>query len=155
MIMAEKFNQKDVNQIRFFEFGPGVGYAYTVVVAKHLFATASLTFNPKISFATERRMYTDDASLHVSVVPGFFARGAIGYNSDFWNVNLSFVGNRLITKGASSSDHYVYNTGNLRLTFAHHLLPGPKLRKHLNRFDRHFVKHVPITIDAMQPQRPD
>lgn len=154
-MMENKFNQSGVNQVRFFEFGPGVGYAYTLVVAKHIFATASLTFNPKISFATERVMYGDDADLHVSIVPGFFARGAIGYNSDFWNLNLSFVGNRLITKGASSSDHYVYNTGNLRLTFAHHLVPGPKLRKTLNKFDKHFTKNVPIPIDAMQPQRPE
>jgi len=155
MLMAEKFNQKDVNQMRFFEFGPGVGYAYTLVVAKHIFATASLTFNPKISFAAERSMYEDNSTLHVSIVPGFFARGAIGYNSDFWNANVSFVGNRLITKGSSSSNHYIYNTGNLRVTFAHRIVPGPKLRKKLNQFDHHFTKNIPIPVDAMQPQRPE
>jgi hypothetical protein len=155
IMLAGKFNQQGVTQIRFLEFGPSLGYAYTLVVAKHFFATASLTFTPKFSFATEHALYTDDADLHVSIVPGFFVRGAAGYNSDFWNVNLSFVGNRLITKGTSSSDHYVYNTGNLRLTFAHRLIPGPKLRKKLNQFDHHFVKNIPIPVDAMQPQKPE
>lgn len=152
-MLNNKFDQKGIKRIRFFELGPGVGYTYTLVVAKHFFATASLTLNPKFSLSSE--LSDNKSKTHVSIVPGYFARGAIGYNSEHWNANLSFVGNKVLTKGSHTTDHYSYNTSNVRLTFAKHFIPGPKLRHKLNEFDKHFQKNVPIPIDVMKPERPE
>ncbi len=152
-VLNDEFNQKGVTRIRFFEVGPGAGYAYTLVISKHFFITASLAINAQFSFSSELR--DNKTQSHFSMVPGYIGRSAIGYNSDLWNLNVSFVANRVITKGAFSRDNYNYTASNIRLTLARHFVPSHKMRKKLNKVDRLFEKKVPIPIDAMKPEKPE
>lgn len=127
------YTQRPVNKVRFTEFGPGAGYAYTVVMQQHFFITGSLTLNADVSFVKE---YTGTASeKRVSISPNLAARAVIGYNSETWSANLSWVNNRINLKGEISADQYLVRTGNLRLTYAKRFKPGKKLKKNLKIID--------------------
>ena len=130
--LNEQYEQKDVNKIRFFEIGPGGGYAYTLVIKKHFFATASATVNFDVGFS--REYYLGKSRDEWSLRPNLLYRGVLGYNSRLWNLSFTWVGNRIAVKGGSSDDMYYFRTGNLRLTMAKRITPGPKLLKKLQFF---------------------
>lgn len=128
-MLKDQYAQQGVNRIRFLEIGPGGGYAYTLVIRKHFFLMGSGTINFDVGYSRE---YTADKSKDQwSLRPNLLYRGVIGYNSRQWNLNFSWVGNRIAVRGASSNDLYYFRTGNLRLTLAKRFTPGPKLVKRL------------------------
>ncbi|ULQ53694.1 DUF4421 domain-containing protein [Flavihumibacter fluvii] len=131
-MLKDQYSQKDVEKIRFFELGPGGGYAYTLVIKKHFFIMGSLTVNFDVGYS--REYYPDKTKDQWSLRPNLLYRGVVGYNSRLWNLNLSLVGNQVAVRGASSTDLYYFRTGNLRLTLAKRVTPGPKLKKRLNVF---------------------
>src|SRR5690606_35489411 len=52
--LSSQFEHGLIRQIRFLEFGPGAGYAYTWVWAQNFFVTASATVNGDLSFVKEK-----------------------------------------------------------------------------------------------------
>jgi len=110
------FAQAGVDNIHFLNIGPGVGYAYTLVLAKHFFVTGSVIGNLDISFTTEKRATTKDNKVAVS--PATVYKAGIGYNSSSWNVSANWAGNGLWIDGASSSKNYFSPTGIYRLVLS-------------------------------------
>ncbi|TXK26768.1 DUF4421 domain-containing protein [Pontibacter qinzhouensis] len=121
------------DELNFFEFGPNAGYAYTLVIKKHFFITASAAANlgvgysEKVEGAAEHR--------HWGINPNVFLRGFVGYNSGRWSVNANYVRNNvriIANQGYSNS----ILTGNYRLNFVYRIEPGPKLSRQLRRLNR-------------------
>lgn len=124
---------KNFKTIRFFELGPNVGYAYTLVIRKHFFVTASAAANLGVGYSTHH----GEMGRHTqwAVNPNYFLRGFAGYNSEKWSLNVNYVHNHVQlpeNDGFSSA----MMTGNYRLNFIYRFLPGPKLKKRLGVIDR-------------------
>jgi hypothetical protein len=117
--VSNNFEQAGVKRISFFSVGPGVGYAYTLVVHKNFFVTGSAIGSLNLNFSSEEKEGGKQAKqTKTSVQPGGMYRGAIGYNSSAWSVSANIIGNALYAGSASSSKEYYLPTGNVRFIIA-------------------------------------
>jgi len=131
--VADHYKQAGITEIKNFSIGPGIGYAYTLVIQRHFFVMGSLAANLNLGFSSE----TGIAGTHnkTSVNTSALFRVAAGYNSSSWNLSANWVGNRLPVSGSSSSNNYLLQTGNYRIILAKKIMPAPKLKRLLNKFD--------------------
>jgi Domain of unknown function (DUF4421) len=132
--IANQYQQRGVKRLRFFKFGPGAGYAYSLVMGAHFFLTGSLTGNLSVDYS--RQEGGNGKETRVSVSPGYIYRIVLGYDNGDFNINASLVGNQLSVKSSNLNNRYFINTGNFRLTLAKKMMPGPKLKKRLHPIDR-------------------
>ncbi len=132
--LAANYPQKDIEQVRYIEVGPGAGYAYTLVWKEHWFITASATLSLDMGFVEETIQEIKKATRQIS--PNFMFRSGIGYNSANWNFNFFWVSNRTAINGQFPQGGYHVNTGNYRLAVAKRITPGPKLKRFLGLVDR-------------------
>ena len=132
--MATLYKQQGIHKIQFFKIGPGAGYAYTLVLRHHFFITGSL--NTNFSFGWVRETNKSSSEDCFSLTPSFYYRAAAGYNSRSWNLNVSWVSNRISVRGASSADGYTGRVGIVRATLARQFQVGPKAKKILKPFDK-------------------
>jgi Domain of unknown function (DUF4421) len=114
-LVQSGFPQAGLHNISFFSIGPGIGYAYTLVIAKHLFITGSLVGNLDLNFTKEEGSSKNNK---VALSPAEVFKTAIGYNSSTWNISANWTGNGLWFKGASASKDYFWPNGNYRLVLA-------------------------------------
>ncbi len=124
-MVSSLYDQAGINKISFFTIGPGLGYAYTLVMGKNFFITGSAIASIDVNFSTEE--LAGDKKKKTSVIPGGIYKGAIGYNSSTWSVSANITGNALNIGSEASSKEYFMPTGNLRLIFAKKL--APRVRK--------------------------
>src|SRR5258705_7254913 len=110
--VQNSFPQAGLSTINFFRIGPGAGYAYTLVIAKHFFITGSLIGNLDFSFTTEKAVNKNNK---FALSPTTVYKAAMGYNSRSWNVSANLTGNGLWIKGSASSKDYYWPNGNYRL----------------------------------------
>lgn len=132
--LAPGYKQSTIRELRYFELGPGAGYAYTFVWKKNWFATASATASLDLGFVRERSISGSESK--VSVSPNFLFRVGAGYNSATWNYNLTWVTSRTAVIGSFDDNGYHVNTGNYRLTVAKRFQAKKGLRRLLDRVDR-------------------
>jgi hypothetical protein len=101
-------------KLAFFETGPSVGYAYSLVIRENFFLMASAT----IVFSYEySRLEGLEISKSSSFIPNGMVSTAAGYNSALWAVTASWT-NSTVNVGADSNDQiFSLHTGNLRLNF--------------------------------------
>lgn len=111
--IQNSFPQKGINNINFMAIGAGVGYAYTLVIDKHFFITASAVGNLDLTFTSEEG--SNGKQRKTSVGPSLIAKGGIGYNSSNWSIGINGLGSALWTKGAASPKQYYLPTGSIRL----------------------------------------
>ena len=119
------FLQAGINKINFFSIGPGVGYAYTLVIDKNYFITGSVVGTLDINYSTEDR--ASGKYNKFSLLPGGIYKGAIGYNSSSWSISANSTGNLLYAGSKSSAKEYFLPTGNFRFILAKKI--GLKQRK--------------------------
>ncbi len=131
--VENEFAQAGTDELRYFSFGPGAGYAYTLVFQHHFFLTGSLTSNLNLEFTTENSPGNNSHNFYLN--PSAIFRLAAGYNSSIWNISANWVGNKLPVRGETSTNNYLLETGNYRLILSKKIMPGPKLRKQLTRID--------------------
>jgi hypothetical protein len=106
---ANSFKQTGIDKINVITFGPGIGYAYTLVAAQHVYIMGSLIGNVDVNITKE---YIGSASQNkVSVEPAAIYKAAIGYNSASWGIDGIWAGNAILFKGASYSKPYFLPTG--------------------------------------------
>ncbi len=132
--LEANYPQEGINNVRFFSFGPGFGYAYTLVMQQHYFITGSLSLNLNLGFSTE----TDRVHINNNVytVPISTYRFSGGYNSSNWHISATWTGNSLPVQGASSPNNYLLQTGMVQLKFGKKIMPGQRLKKRLSFLDR-------------------
>lgn len=134
--LQEKYPQANLNKINYFSIGPGIGYAYTVVLFQHIFFTGSLTGDLNFSFANEHLQ--NSSTPHFSINPVTRFRVAAGYNGRSWNISANWIADDLPFAGVNNQTHYQFNTGNYRVIIAKRFYPGPRLQKHLQLLDKIF-----------------
>lgn len=107
--------KESINKISYFSIGPGIGYAYTLVLQKHYFISGSIIGNADLNIVTQDETQGSDTKTNI----GFSAvyKGAIGYNSGTWSIAGIVSGNLLSGNTFHSSNQYLYNTGLFRLSF--------------------------------------
>lgn len=113
---SSNFKQAGVDRVNFLSIGPGIGYAYTLVIGTNFFITGSAIGSLDVNFSTEETAGTKMKA--TSIIPGGIYKGAIGYNSSVWSVSATITGNALYIGSKSSSKEYFMPTGNLRFTVA-------------------------------------
>lgn len=124
---------RNFQTVRFLDFGPNLGYAYTLVIKKHFYVTASASSNLGVGYST----LLDDTGKNNQwgINPNYFLRGAIGYNSSKWGINVNQVLNNVRLQ-ENQGFAGATMTGNYRLNFIYRFLPGPKLNRYLKYIDR-------------------
>ena len=105
-----------------------------MVIKRNFFITGSATLN--IDVGLSREFINGETRDKFTVSPNLTYRAVVGYNSKVWNLNVSYVGNRIAVRGASTYQDYLFNTGNYRFTFARKFLTGPKLKKKLRWIEK-------------------
>jgi hypothetical protein len=114
--IESSFPQKGIDNLNFMAIGVGGGYAYTLVIDKHFFITASAVANLDLTFTSEDG--TAGKNRRTSIGPSVVAKGAIGYNSPSWGVSINGLGSALWTKGESSPKKYYLPAGAIRLAIS-------------------------------------
>jgi hypothetical protein len=132
--LASFYDRRNINNVRVFEIGPGISYAYTQILPAHLYLFGSFGVNANVGLTQETG--TDGMKSQVSVNANLLYRVAAGYYNGNWNLSVFWLNSRFAAKGASSGNNYVVNTGNYRLIFSKRLQPGPKLKRLLKPVDR-------------------
>lgn len=124
----------DLRQIKYMEWGPNIGYAYSLVLKKHFFITLSAASGLAVG-RTSLHAADGNELRNWAVRPNYFLRGFTGYNSDRWSVNVNYVYNRVNLAPVAG---YKVNigTGNYRFNLVYRFSPGPKVSKKLAWFDR-------------------
>ena len=120
----KNFDQAGVDKLRFFSAGPGLGYAYTLVIDKHFYIMGSAVANLDLNYATESGTDFSNNRFSATLVPLF--KTSIGYNSDKWDISANWAGNVFWIGSASSAESYFFQSGNYRLIFARRI----NLKKH-------------------------
>jgi hypothetical protein len=130
--LSHNYDQFEVNKIRYFNIGPGAGYAYTHVIDERFYATGAMTISFPLGWHKE---WTDNGySKDVKFLPNLTYRAGIGYNDEKKSFGLMWVNSSFQTMGETGK--YKVRTGNVRLTYAYRFTPGPKLKKKLKIFEK-------------------
>jgi hypothetical protein len=95
-----------ISETRFVTVGPGIGYAYTLVIQKHLYIMASAVFHLDVNFLTEEHGETDWRK-KTSAAGAVVYKAGIGYNSSNWAFSASTSGNEFWAKGPSTQKYNV------------------------------------------------
>lgn len=127
------FDSFEVNRMVFFELGPSLGYAHTFVWKQHWFFTAHASGNAGFGWISEYD--PNGLSRHFGVFPNLLLRAVVGYNSPRWFLGISAIDNSLRLRSSSPGVRWMVGTGNLRLTLAHRLAPGPKTERYLRMME--------------------
>lgn len=130
----DNFNQSEVEKLRFFNIGPGVGYTYTYVLKKRFFISGSATGNLNIGVFKEKQDQLSTTRTNFN--PNFIYRGTLGYNSYKWSLSVLYVGNRIAEKSYYEKGNYVISTGNYRAIIAYRLKPGKKLKEYIKPVEK-------------------
>lgn len=112
------YPQAGIKKINILSFGPGAGYAYTLVIKQHFFITGSLIFNLDANFTKEEKE-TAGTLKTTSFNPSEIFKVAAGYNGKLWNVSASWAGAGFWVQGATVDKDYFFPTGTIRLVVAH------------------------------------
>ena len=99
-----------------FSIGPQIGYAYTLVLKKHLFITGSI--NGSLNFGFTRLRLIDEeekvkSGMILALRTEFMISG--GYNSDRWYFGLSYVNLSLTNDAPLTNCSISYDTGMFRM----------------------------------------
>lgn len=125
---------RNFRTMRFFDFGPNAGYAYTWVIKKRFFITAVASGSLGAGYSFLEGENYADRNTEWGLSPNYFLRGFAGYNYKKWSVNVNYVHNRVrlvANQGFANS----IMTGNYRLNFIYRFVPGPSLKQRLNIID--------------------
>jgi hypothetical protein len=128
------YSQAGINDVRFFSIGPGVGYAYTLVVKRHFFMMGSLNMNLDLGFSTQKSAIAKNNATYIS--PTAVGRIAVGYNSSTWNVSANWISNRIPMQGTPAANKYQMQTGNYRFIIAKKIMPGKRMKKRMEFIDK-------------------
>ena len=115
-LLKSQYPETDIKKLTYTTFGPGVGYAHTLVVDQHFFVTGSLVLNANVSFVSEDGLTKKKkTSFNGSDV----FKAAIGYNSRSWDFSANWQGHGLWIKGSSINEYYFFPSGQIRIVVAY------------------------------------
>jgi hypothetical protein len=118
-----------IDKFHFFSFGPGIGYAYTLVIKEHFFILASATINLAFRYSNEISTTYERNDSHLGFRPNYILHAGAGYNSDKWDLSLLWVDTELFMKGQATNYSYTVGVGNYRLIYARRFNLDRKTKK--------------------------
>jgi len=124
----------NLSAFRYISVGPGIGYAYTMVIKKHFYVLASAIVNGNINFSTSESGSINNNK--TSFGPGINFKTAAGYGGNVWSVSLSYAGNILWVKQAGVSNANTFPASEVRLTLARQIIlkkPVPVVSDVINK----------------------
>lgn len=115
----------------FWQVGPTIGYAYTVVIKSHFFVTGSFaeSFNYGRRVTTEE--YGQQATSKFVANPSY--RIMTGYNTDGWAIALFYVNNRVNIPVAANGYELAVSSAVFRLNFVYRFRSKGKLGEFIDR----------------------
>lgn len=122
--LQDNYKQHGISKMQYMSAGPGIGYAYTLVVARHFYVLAGVTSALSLIFLKEWNMEAATNTQRIS--PNFSIRGGIGYNSTRLNISATAVNNSIHMEGHGP---YALRTGNIRFNIAYRFAASAKLEK--------------------------
>ncbi len=124
--------ERNFSQFRYFDFGPNLGYVYTLVIKKHYFITAAATSNLGVGWTSMETIYGKESRWGLN--PNVFLRGFAGYNSERWSINGNYIWNNVRLTRVNGFSNTVM-TGNYRVNFVYRFSVGPKIKRYLDFTD--------------------
>ncbi len=126
---------QNIRNVEFFDGGPNIGYAYTVVIARHFFITGSLAFS--IDYGRNNIRGDGIKRKQTGFSSNSFVRAFAGYNSERWACSISYHGNNVsLAENAVSELRKSLNTGNIRLNLVYRFVPDKTTKKILKPVDK-------------------
>ena len=123
-----------LTEMRFFELGPSLGYAYTYVYKRHFFVTGAASVSLSAGFNT---FYDHDGKTRATgITPNTLYKISGGYNSSSWAVSILYVSNAQSLARDTNDRAIRLNTGNMRLNFVYRFRPSKRARKMLKVVDQ-------------------
>ncbi|MCO4294663.1 DUF4421 domain-containing protein [Solitalea sp. MAHUQ-68] len=115
--------------VRFYEFGPNIGYTYTLVIKQHFSVTGSLS----VSMDYGRIIFESDVGKNHKdgFNPNFFTRVSGGYTTNKWALNAIWLNDNIRMKGKDNSRKLNIDNGNVRIVYTYRFNTGPKFKKKL------------------------
>ena len=115
----------------FWQIGPTVGYAYTLVIKKHFFVTG--TFTESFNYAS--RVMTDESDKRAisKFVTNPSYRLIAGYNTYRWGMSFFYINNRVNIPGAIDGNELAISSGTFRLNFVYRFKSKGKLGNLIDR----------------------
>jgi hypothetical protein len=109
----------------FWQIGPTLGYAYTLVIQRNFFVTGS--FAESFNFA--RRVMSEDSEERVTwkFVTNPSYRAVVGYNTYRWGIALFYINNRVNIPGALNGHKLAVSAGTFRVNFVYRFRSKGKL----------------------------
>jgi hypothetical protein len=121
---------REIKKMRFFEFGPNAGYAYTWVIKNHFFLTGSASIS--LDYGVNRTTDKNGNNEASGVSPNTFLRFFGGYNSNKWAISLTYVTNGVSIATGDLEQQIILNTGNIRLNYIYRFAPSKKAKRYLD-----------------------
>ncbi|CAN5582952.1 hypothetical protein BH11BAC2_BH11BAC2_13190 [soil metagenome] len=118
---------KRMTRFNYFEIGPNIGYAYTLVIHKNFFLTGSLALS--FDYVTNTALGDDVPVKTNGFSPNTFVRFFAGYNSSLYAFSLSFVNSDVSLSTSSAATSVGISTGNFRMNYVKRFKPGPRSRR--------------------------
>lgn len=140
----DAYPKPEMNRLRIWSLGPGIGYGYNLNIDKHFFFSAMVNAKMPINFVRQGMIdgsseSTVDLGLNLSLW------GRFGYNRDAWNLSLMYMNTRIpIGKGLFKTD-YVNNSGLLRLNFTRRIKVSKRAKKIIKPVD----KFLDVPLDVL------
>ena len=123
------FAQGKVDKVTFFELGIGAGYAYTLVIKKHFFLSASGTVS--LSGGIQNQ-FTEEQNTRTGYLrPNYFIQPSVGYNSRKFNASVMLFASKVNT--GNDAGRYQITTSKFRFTVAYRIVPTEKRKSKFNR----------------------
>jgi hypothetical protein len=122
--IQSSYKEAGITEMRFITIGPGIGYAYTLVMDKHFYIMGSLIGSVNLNISTEEAPAGDNKKTSVS--SSAIYKAGIGWNSDNWSFGATVLGDARLVKGAASSKDYYWQAGNFRVQVAKKFELHPK-----------------------------
>ncbi len=136
-----------MRKMRFLEFGPNAGYAYTWVFKKFFINTgATIGLNAGLN------RYDDgsEKETFAGVSPNTSLRLSSGYNVRQWGVNV-FYQSRALRLPQFHNRVVAINAGTLRVNFIYRLQPSNKMKKLLRPIEK-VEEHILEKVEEYLPQ---
>src|SRR5918993_3497745 len=125
---------REITELRFFEFGPNAGYAYTLVIKKHFFLTASASVS--LDFGQNTVFDQTGTVKSFGVSPNSFFRFFGGYNSSKWALSVIYVTNSVRLATGSFDRRTILDTGNFRVNYVYRFEFHGKVKRFLDGGDK-------------------
>jgi len=123
----------NTNALRFYELGPSIGYAYTLVITRHFFITGSLSLAADYSFSEFEGPQGTISEYGFN--PNSMLRLFAGYNSDRSAFSITFTNSRVNIDSQKNLSVSI-NTGNLRVNYVRRFQAGPRSQRFLDKVFR-------------------